>query len=271
MKSMRILGLAIVALFAFTALSAVASANPQWNECKKEAVKTNGKYAKGCSAAGTGYEITPGVGKGKAFKGKGGVGILHNVIPGKGDIKVECASFKDSGKVANVGGIGKQFGVTATFSKCKALGSPCSSGAKKETITMNTLAGELGWLNKSKGEAGASLTNEAAPGTGYVVEFECTGLAKVRVHGAVVAAQTGDVGVFSKTSSAVYTVGPFLGELAPGYTPQVNPPAFEEGAVGVLLSELNGPETGNVWAPEGGLPSGLEGTAANKGESLLVG
>jgi hypothetical protein len=267
MKSMRIMGLALVAVFAFAALSAVASANPQWNECKKEAVKTNGKYAKGCTAAGTGYEITPGVGKGKAFKGKGGTGILHNVIPGKGDIKVECATFKDAGSYAAPN---KQFNVTASFSKCKALGSPCSSGAKKETITMNKLAGELGWISKSGKKVGASLTNEAKPDSGYVVEFECTGLAKVRVHGAVIGEQTGDVETFAKETSAVFTVGPYLGELAPGYTPLVNPPAFEEGAVGVLLSELNGPETENKWAPEGGLPSGLQGTAVNKGESLLV-
>ena len=271
MTRMRILGLALVALFAFTALSAVASANPQWNECKKEAVKTNGKFAKGCSAAGTGYEITPGVGKGKAFKGKGGAAVLHNVIPGKGDIKVECASFKDSGKVANVGGVGKQFGVVATFSKCKSLGAPCSSGAKKETITTETLAGNLGWVNKGAGIAGASLFNEATPGSGYNAQFECTGLAKVRVHGGVIGVQGGDVGVFSKETTATYAVGPYLGELAPGYTPLVNIPAFEEEAVGVLLTELNGPETGNVWAPEGGLPSGQEGTATNKGENLLVG
>jgi len=147
---MRILGLALVAMFAFAAFSAVsASANPQWWECKKN--KGVGLLEKGCTKEGGkgGYELVPGVGKGKAFKGKGGLAILHNVIPGKGDIKVECASFKDGGKVANVGGKGTEFGVTSTFSKCKSLGAPCSSGAKKETISTETLAGNLGWLNKA--------------------------------------------------------------------------------------------------------------------------
>jgi len=273
MTRMRILGLALVAMFAVAAFTAVsASANPQWLECKKEAVKTEGKYAKGCGAAGVGYEITPGVGKGKGFKGKGGAAVLHSVIPGKGDIKVECASFKDGGSIANVAGVGKQFKVTSTFSKCKSLGgSPCSSGAKKETISTETLAGNLGWINKGAGVAGASLFNEAAPNTGYVAQFECTGLAKVRIHGGVIGQQTGDIGKFSKESSAVFVVGPYLGEVAKGYTPLVNVPAFEEEAVGVLLTELNGPETGNKWEPVGGLPTGQEGTAVNKGESLEVG
>ena len=70
-------------------------------------------------------------------------------------------------------------------------------------------------------------------------------------------------------------VGPFLGELAPGYTPLTNPPAFEEGAepVGVLLTELQNEQPGEEsgkFEPEGGLPSGQEGTAVNKGEALEV-
>jgi hypothetical protein len=267
---MRILGLALVAMFAIAAIGAVsASANPQWYECKKEA---GGKLEKGCAKEGGkgGYVLVPGVGKGKAFKGKGGLAVLHNVIPGKGDIKVECASFKDGGSVANSGGKGLEFKVNSTFSKCKSLGAPCSSGAKKETISTETLAGNLGWLNKSKKEVGASLYNEAKPNSGYLAQFECTGLAKVRVHGGVIGAQTGDVETFAKETSAVFSVNTYLGELAPGYSPLVNPPAFEEEAVGVLLTELNGPETENVWAPEGGLPSGQQGTAVNKGEDLLV-
>ena len=89
-------------------------------------------------------------------------------------------------------------------------------------------------------------------------------------NGQVIGQQTGDINTISKTSSAVFSVGAYLGEVAPGYTPLVNPPAFEEGPVGVLLTELNGAETGNEWAPEGGLPSGQEGTAENKGEFLMV-
>jgi hypothetical protein len=277
MKRMRILGLCLVAVFAVGVVSAATASatEPGWYECAKAAKvgKTyTGKFSdKVCTTGvetGGKYELQPGVGKGKAFKGKGGKAILHNVIPGKGDIKVECASFKDSGQVAapNV-----EFNVVSIFSKCKSLGAPCKTvGGKKETITTEKLAGTLGYLNKAGKVVGADLANEASPGSGYLAQFECEGVAKVRVHGSVIGQQTGDINVISKESSAVFSVGPYLGELSPGYTPLVNPPKFEGGPADILLTELNGPETGNEWAPEGGLPSGQEGTAANKGESLMV-
>ena len=275
MKRMRILGLALVAVFAVVAITAgAASAKPTWKECTNKGFEKNtGNYSdKSCTTkvGGTGkYELKAGIGKGKGFKGKGGEASLHNVIPGKGDIKVTCASFKDAGSVVAPSGVAK---VTAEFKKCKSLGAPCKTeGGKKETVTTKSMAGSLGYLNKAHTAAGQSLTSEAEPGTGYLAEFECEGLAKVRVHGAVIGTLS-PFNVVSKESTSTFAVGPYLGELAPGYTPLVNPPAFEEGAepVGVLLTELNGPETGNVWAPEGGLPSGLEGTAENKGESLGV-
>ena len=126
-------------------------------------------------------------------------------------------------------------------------------------------------MDKAHTSAGESLTSEASPGSGYLAEFECEGLAKVRVHGAVIGTLS-PFNVIQKTSTSTFSVGPYLGEVAPGYTPLVNPPAFEEGSepVGVLLTELNGPETGNEWAPEGGLPSGQEAEAENKGETLGV-
>ena len=103
MKRMRILGLALVAVFAVVAITAgAASAKPTWKACvkteKNEAKEYTGSFSdKLCSKgeANGKYEIVAGIGKGKKFKGKGKTAILHNVIPGKGDIKVECASFKD--------------------------------------------------------------------------------------------------------------------------------------------------------------------------------
>jgi len=278
MKSKRILGLALVAVFAFAAMTASASASkPVWKFCQKAAVKGTGEFTdKTCSVSAEGkgaYNLVAGIGKGKGFKGKGGLAILHNVIPGKGDIKVECASFKDAGSVSAPSGV---FNVTSEFKKCKSLGAPCKTeGGKKETITTNKLAGSLGYLTTAKNSAGESLTSEAEPGSGFLATFECEGLAKVRVHGAVIG-ELSPFGSISKESKSTFTVAPWLGELAPGYTPLVNQPGFEftgskfEEPVGVLLTELNGPETGNTWQPEGGLPSGQEGTATNKGESLEV-
>ena len=277
MKRMRILGLCLVAVFAMgVVVAASASASePGWYECAKapkEGKTFTGKYSdKGCTTkveSGGKYELQPGIGKGKAFKGKGGKAVLHNVIPGKGDIKVECQSFKDEGKVAapNI-----EFGVKSTFSKCKSLGAPCKTeGGKKETITTETLAGTLGYLSKSGKVVGADLASEKTPGSGYVAQFECEGVAKVRVHGSVIGTVTGDINTFNKESTTTFSVGTYLGELSPGYSPLTNPPEFEGGSPDILLTELNGPETGNEWAPEGGLPSGQEGAAVNKGESLEI-
>jgi hypothetical protein len=259
--------LALVALIVFAAFGAAgASANPHWYECAKVA---GGKYEKGCGkeGGGGGWELKEGLGKNKPFKGKGGEATLHTVIPGKGDIKITCASFKDSGQLAMPD---KEFNVIAQFKKCKSLGSPCKSeGGKKETIQTEKLAGNLGWIQKSSQTAGASLFSEAEPGSGYLAKFECEGLAKVRVHGGVIG-KVEPVGVVSNLATVTYAVGPYLGEVSPGYTPLTNPPAFEEEEVGVLLTELNGPETGNEWGPAGGLPSGQETSAINKGEKLLI-
>jgi len=271
MKRMRILGLALVAVFAFAAMTAAGASatKPQWKVCVKSE-KGKGEFSdKLCSVGAEGkgsYNLVAGIGKGKGFKGKGGKAVLHNVIPGKGDIKVECASFKDAGSVVAPSGVDK---VTSTFSKCKSVGAPCKTeGGKKETITTNSLEGELGYLNKAHTAAGESLTSEAAPGSGYLATFECEGLAKVRVHGAVIGALS-PFGSISKDSDSIFTVA----EYGIGQEKSLsNPPAFEEGEepVGVLLTELNGPETGNTWQPEGGLVSGQEGTAENKGEALEV-
>ncbi len=162
--------------------------------------------------------------------------------------------------------------MTSEFKKCKSLGAPCKTeGGKKEVITTKSLAGSLGYMDKGHTSVGESLTSEAEPGSGFLAEFECEGLAKVRVHGAVIGTMT-PFGVVTKESISTFAVGEFLGEPAPGYKPLTNPPAFEEGAepVGVLLTELNGEETGNEWAPAGGLPSGQEAKATNKGENLGV-
>ncbi len=263
MRRVGIVGLALAAAIVLGA-AASASANPHWYECAKA---EGGKYEKGCATeAGPGgkggYELKEGLGKDKPFKGKGGVAILHTVIPGKGDITIECQAFKDSGQLALPD---KEFNVVAEFKKCKSLGFPCKNeGGKKETIRTEKLAGNLGWIDKSANEAGASLFAESNPGPGLLAQFECEGVAKIRVHGGVIG-KVEPVDVVSKTASVTYAVGKYLGGEA-----LTNPPAFEEEEVGVLLTEMNGAETGNEWGPAGGLPSGQETSAVNKGEKLLI-
>jgi len=268
MKRMRILGLAILAMFAFGAISAVAAnaeePKPEWFECAKN--KTEGKFEKGCTKEGGkgGYKLQKGVGtKGKAFKGKGGAAKLHTSIPGKGDIPVECEKFKDEGHAAlpNL-----QVKVHAEFSKCKFAGLPCQSGTKKGVIATKELAGELGYVSKSPLKVGASLFAESEPGAGLEAEFTCTGAAKIRVHGGVIGTQGGDINTFSKSSTTTYATTE--AELIPGFKSVINEDTkFEGGPFTVLLSEF---EQGKGWEPEGGLPSGQEASAENKGEETEV-
>jgi len=277
MTRIKVLGLALFAVFAFSAL-AVASASasgPDWLECAK-GTKGVG-YEKGCTKEGGkgGYELKIGVGKGKAFKSKGGKAVLHSVNPESGiDIPVECASFKGGGTAVAPNLVVK---VTTTFSKCKALGAPCASaGAKKETIETKTLAGSLGWINKAHDVAGTDLADEASPGS-YLAEFTCEALGEIRTSGSVIGENQEDVGKFSKTSKLVFAPGPYLGEVeyAPGkkYTPIVNIPEFEGGSPDILKTEVKGSITGHPgeFYPEGGIPSGQEGTSEQKGEDLEIG
>jgi hypothetical protein len=273
MRRLAILGTCLATVCAAFALStSAASAAPGWWACQRAVPVNSGHYSdKLCSTAvesGGKYELVAGVGKGKGFKGKSSQAVLHIVIPGVGDAKVECGGVKDSG---NVAAPNRELRVVLAFSKCVSLGSPCVS------FSTAPLAGELGWLDKEAGEVGISLSNEAAPGSGLIAQIECPGLVKVRIHGAFIGVQKGDIHELSKVTAVKYVVGNFIGEPAPGYQPIVNQPAFEEGPVGVLLSELNDAETHEEWAPEGGLPSGLEanGPPANqgiliKGETLLI-
>src|SRR5437868_10712397 len=89
MRRIRILGLAVFAVFAFGAVTAMSASavEPGWFECAKN--KESGKLEKGCAKEGGkgGYEIKSGVGKNKPFKGKGGPAVLH-VKTWLGDNKV---------------------------------------------------------------------------------------------------------------------------------------------------------------------------------------
>jgi hypothetical protein len=276
MKSMRILGLALAALIAVFAISAVsASAAPEWAACAKAATKGTGKYNdKLCSsenAEGKGaYELNVGsIGKGKGFKVKNeGVSLLHNVVPGTGDVAVECEKLKGAG---NVVAPNAEKEVKLTFSKCTTLSKsvPCENeGGKKETIVTNALKGVLAEV---EGKVGTILSPET--GT-YFVEFTCPGVfPKVRVLNQVFGEYTGNVNTISKTSNGHYTVGEYLGEPLPGYKPITNHPSAGPPSYGVLHTEAKNketeekytsPENPEGWGPPGGLPSGQQGEVGQR-------
>jgi len=286
MTRIKVMGLALVAVFAIAALSASAAsaAGPIWYTCGKASPKNSGHYAgKECktsefkSEGGGAYALVPGVGKGKAAKTKGGKAVLHSVNPeAKVDIPVECASFKGGFSIAPPNIVAKSVSV---FSKCKALGAPCSNG-KKETITTKSLAGNLGWINKAGDIVGTDLVNEAEPGK-YVAEFTCEALGEIRTGGSVIGQNTGNVAVVNGASNLVFAPGTYIGEQHAGcveekcsinWTPIVNIPKFEGGPVDLLLTEVKGGITGHPteFYPPGGIPSGQEGVAENKGEKVGI-
>jgi len=290
MKRMRILGLALVAVFALAAVAASgASAAPEWKECAKTA-KVEGKYVakytnKTCTTEASEaekaegkknkYELQPGVGKGKAFKVKGGAATLHVIIPptGKGafpggaHIEVKCTSFKGGGKAALPNKVEK---VTSEFKGCTVLAAPCQSGSKKGVITTNSLSGEMVDIEGGSGVA-SELQGESSP---VLANFTCTEVATTNVLGSVLAEHTGNVGVINKESVDNFVVGHGLGavEFAPGHTyePLVNIPTHKTGGPNgehFLLSEIT--EAGHS-EPAGTLPSGQEGEAKDKGEAIMV-
>jgi len=274
MTRIKVLGLALVAVFAMSALavSSASAASPSWLECKKEA---GGKYEKGCGAEGGkgGYSIVVGVGKGKEFKSSGATAVLHSVNPEAGvDIPVTCTSFKGKGLAVAPNLVAK---VNTTFKGCKALGAPCSNG-KKETISTKQLAGSLGWINKAANVSGTDLADEATPGS-YLAEFTCEALGEIRTGGSVIGVNGGQSGKFSKTSTLTFAPGKYLGsvEWAPGkfYEPIVNIPEFEGGSPDILKTEVKGAITGHPteFYPPGGIPSGQEGVSNQKGENLEIG
>jgi hypothetical protein len=244
MKRIRILGLAVLAVFALGAITAAgaSAAEPAFYECAKEA---GGKYEKGCGKEGGkgGYVLREGIGKKHTFKGKGGKATLHTAAV-KGE--VSCAGFKDEGTLTSPTTENK---VVSIFSKCTSLGKNCNSpGQKSGTIKTNDLEGELGYISKSGPIVGVDLKAE---GGGTLAEFECEGLVSIVVTGSVIGEQKGDINKFSKTSEAIFEV----------VAEEQKYRKFETGPEDILLSEING---------NGPFPSGQEAQAVNKGENLEV-
>jgi len=282
MKRMRILGLALAAVCALFAISAVtASAAPEWAAClkteKNEAKEYTGSFSdKNCSiaqAAGK-YEVAVGnIGKGKKFKVKNiGNSTLHSVVPGTGDIPITCTKLKGEGFPVAPNAVAK---VKLAFGKCTTLGGavPCEN-VKKETIETNVLDGVLAEVG---GKVGDILKPEEGP---FFVTFTCGAVfPKVRVLDQVFGEYTGQTGVISKISIGHYTVGEFLGEPLPGYKPITNQPSAGPPTYGVLHTEAKNaeteekytsPENPEGWGPPGGLPSGQQGETEVKGEALMI-
>lgn len=279
MKRSRILWLCVAAALAATAVAAVAATSafagsgwPAYFECAKA---HGGKYSdKACTKVATSgkgkYELVEGVGKGKTFKSKGGKFVFHTVVPGRGDIKVECASMKGEGHDENIEGRGWTSDAWWYFSKCSSGGAECKSpGAKKGEIASQDLSYVLGWPYPEHEVRGGDAY-QPPKGKKYLWEYECPALkAEVRTFGGAIFLITGRYGKFSKEQTDTSTVAAAFGEVSPGYEPLVNVPLTFEGEEQeyYLQSEIRQSPAEEWSAP---IPVGLEGVATEKGEALEI-
>jgi hypothetical protein len=261
---------AVLAIGAVTSVGAWASSGPVWAYCAKALPKNTGAYAdKSCTAAAPGstgrYELVDGIGKGKGFKGKTqGLFRIYGVVP-PGEFKMECQDGKISGSVLAPN---KVTGVVISLSKCR---TNISDEVKSCVLVTSPLAGELGWINQAKGEAGLKLTSQAEPETGLIGEAAgCIPEVKERWRGSAIAAW-GPVGTISKVSTIGYQKLSFFEEANPRFDESSNPLAFEgEEGIHILRSEINDPENGFEWSTKRGNAAAFEGAFSDKGEALMV-
>jgi hypothetical protein len=208
MKRMRIMGLALVAVFAMSAVAASSALAEPEGEFGRCLAKAGGKYANsGCTKIEAGknkFEWSPGVVKNKFHsKLKEGIPTLETV----GGTKITCKTEESPGEFK--AGNTEVAGVVATFTGCSTSELPCTTGANTSgTIVTSALEGRLGI--EKKGTLPPSNNKLAlelhAPVGLKVAEFSCAGL-PVEVQGSVLhPAKTGAM-VISSTEKFTASKG----------------------------------------------------------------
>jgi hypothetical protein len=215
MKRFRIVGLCLMAVFAFSAIaaSAASAALPEW----------------------LGTFPTP-------FTSHGGEAILK-----VGTVsKVKCASTTNTGSIT-----GPKLGtVLVNFTGCKLSGSfPCNSpGAGTEEIMTFTLDMTLGYITKSTKDVGVALKGLGGAEKNLLAEFECNdegALLPARVKGSVIGLIT-PIGVSTLTFTLNFAenattkkqaVEKLEGEAKDVLEASLNRGVFEEG-VEIALDEI---------------------------------
>jgi hypothetical protein len=248
MKRIRIVGLCLIAAFAFSAI-AVASASaagPEFYECAK--VK-GGKFEKGCGKEGGkgGFERKA-VKLPSKYTGTNGTSVLTVFVPGIGIVgDTKCTKAKDAGAIISP----TQTETTVTFEKCESSGKKCTSVGEKTKgdIKTNTLLGTLVATEESKTGVGVTIT---AKSTENSAEFECEGL-KIKTKGAVTGEDTGNTEKAAKTSKNVF-------EVNAGGEPTIK----TEGSEFTLLTTIN------TGTEENTVPSGESTVASLKGKEIGV-
>ncbi len=192
MKSIKIAGLALVAVFAFSAIvagSAFATPNgPEYKLCAK-APKVEKKYTGEYSDKGCTTEATEGkykleeVAEGTAFSGKSKASTF--TIAGK---VIKCKKDTVTGSILN------QFRDTdkIIFSSCTVNGNksePCGNVAPG-TIETAQLESNLYFVNEAETQPGIALNGEE----GVFAEFKC-GAETIVIEGVALGTITGGKGI----------------------------------------------------------------------------
>lgn len=222
MRSMKLLGLSLLAALALAAVAtATASASePSIWQCVKASKNAEKKYTGGytdkkCSAESPTHEgkyqfeewflgnkeaKTGKQGKVKELKAKGAKGIGANLeVIGLGGVfcaKTAATGFFNGPKSAR--------DVVATFSGCELEHKPCKSlqaGTKSGEVKTFPLKAEIGYLSAAEHLAGAAFSPESGL---YLAQFECGGEQELRVSGSVIGeVKTGESSPYNKFSKSV--------------------------------------------------------------------
>jgi hypothetical protein len=219
---MRIMGLCLVAVFAFAAFAASsASALPEVARCIE---KAGGKYKEGNCVAKAGtkaeekkFELSkeyPNAG----FKGSSGTSFLET----ESGTKIECSGSTATGKwdadftntvPPKPSPIKEAETVVATFTGCTlgvAKKNCQNKGAPTGEIKTNELEGPLGYLSKAKKEVGQELKPHVKKGT--FATFECEGFGTIlvgegtgKLGDCIIATVTSPTDVSTTSGSQLYT------------------------------------------------------------------
>lgn len=206
MKRIRVIGLALAAVFA---ISAIASASAM--AALPELVNAKGEAVKGA--------VT-------------GASEGETILESKSGIKVTCTSGTSTGEVTGLKTVGK---TVVTFKGCKEsiFGNKCQTkGEEAGKIVTLKIKGTIGYIKKAVPiEVGLDLQPEVA---GNFVTFECGAFAKEEVKGSVIAPIT-------PINTKVKTTGSFTLKYEKGASAGLQKVTkFEGGAEDVLESALNG-------------------------------
>jgi hypothetical protein len=276
MKRIRIAGLCLVAVFAFSAIvtGSASAAAPEYKTCIKAVPKNTGNFSdKNCSVAapGTGkYELGEwNQGKKLTFKGKNGESTLDSYVPEveaefwKGGTvvgTVTCKSAKSRGEITGP----KTSTVTVEFKSCASEGKKCTSvspAGKPGSIVTKPLTSILGLIGP---EAVGSLVEAGNEGLNKSAEFNCEGL-EISTTGSVIGVNSGNTGKFGKEGTQTFAVNGKGGQEVPfGGFPNESEGVWGPGtgAVHVLKTFANPPGVN--------IPSGESTTSVLKGENMEI-